>query len=184
MTVGKWRKRYRDLGLEDLHDEIRPGRPRTDEDDKVAEVINRALQSNPADGRTQWTARSMAAATGISTSTSHRWLQTFSLQPHRHKSFNLSNAPFFVKKGRDVVRLYRSSALTRNADPGLRLHPAAVADGSGLRRGCHPPHDPPRHGHTVCRLGHGHRLVIAECKPRNRRQEFLSSYGTVKVNRK
>ena len=36
LTVGKWRKRYRDLGLEGLHDELRPGRPRTDEDDKLA----------------------------------------------------------------------------------------------------------------------------------------------------
>ena len=45
MTVGKWRKRYRDLGLEGLHDELRPGRPRTYEDHKVAEVINRALQT-------------------------------------------------------------------------------------------------------------------------------------------
>jgi putative transposase len=42
MTVGKWRKRYLDLGLEGLHDELRPGRPRTDEDDRVAEVISRA----------------------------------------------------------------------------------------------------------------------------------------------
>jgi transposase-like protein len=45
MTVGKWRKRYRELGLEGLHDELRPGRPRTYEDDQVAEVINRALQT-------------------------------------------------------------------------------------------------------------------------------------------
>lgn len=29
MTVGKWRQRYRELGLEGLHDELRPGRPRT-----------------------------------------------------------------------------------------------------------------------------------------------------------
>ena len=28
MTVGKWRKRYRELGLAGLHDELRPGRPR------------------------------------------------------------------------------------------------------------------------------------------------------------
>ena len=77
MTVGKWRKRYRDLGLEGLHDELRPGRPRTYEDDKVAEVINRALQTKPADGSTQWSARSLAAATGISKTTVHRWLQTF-----------------------------------------------------------------------------------------------------------
>jgi transposase-like protein len=48
MTVGKWRKRYRELGLEGLHDELRPGRPCTYEDDTVAEVINRALQTKPA----------------------------------------------------------------------------------------------------------------------------------------
>jgi putative transposase len=72
----------------------------------VAEVINRALQSKPADGSTQWTARSLAAATGISKSTVHRWLQTFSLQPHRQKSFKLSNDPFFVEKVRDIVGLY------------------------------------------------------------------------------
>jgi len=41
MTVGKWRMRYREFGIAGLHDELRPGRPRTYEDDKVAEVINR-----------------------------------------------------------------------------------------------------------------------------------------------
>ncbi|MFM7753313.1 MAG: helix-turn-helix domain-containing protein [Cyanobium sp.] len=76
MTVGKWRKRYWELGLEGLHDELRPGRPRTYEDDTVAEVINRALQTSPTDGSTQWSARSLAAATGISKTTVHRWLQT------------------------------------------------------------------------------------------------------------
>ena len=35
MTVGKWRRRYRDLVLEGLHDELRPGRPRTYEDDSI-----------------------------------------------------------------------------------------------------------------------------------------------------
>jgi len=29
MTVDKWRKCYRELGLEGLHDELRLGRPRT-----------------------------------------------------------------------------------------------------------------------------------------------------------
>jgi len=45
MTVGKWRKRYREFGIESLHDELRPGRPRTYGDDKLAEGINRALQT-------------------------------------------------------------------------------------------------------------------------------------------
>ena len=48
MTVGKWRKPYREFGIEALHDELRPGRPRTYEDEKVAEAINRALQRSPA----------------------------------------------------------------------------------------------------------------------------------------
>ncbi|MEB3353624.1 MAG: helix-turn-helix domain-containing protein [Cyanobacteriota bacterium] len=85
MTVGKWRKRYLEQGLEGLHDELRPGRPRTYEDEDVAEMINRALQTKPTDGSTHWSARSLAGATGISKSTVHRWLQTFSVQPHRQK---------------------------------------------------------------------------------------------------
>ena len=92
MTVGKLRKRYRELGLEGLHDELRPGRPRTYEDDKLAEVINRALQTMPTDGSTQWSARSLASATGISKTTVHRWLQTFSVQPHRQKHHRCAEA--------------------------------------------------------------------------------------------
>ena len=46
ITVGKWRKRYRELGLEGLHDELRPGRPRTYEDGKMAEVSNRYRDTN------------------------------------------------------------------------------------------------------------------------------------------
>ena len=106
LTVGKWRKRYRELGLEGLHDELRPSRPRTYEDDTVAEVINRALQARPPDGRTQWSARCLAAATGISKTTVHRWLQTFSVQRHRQKTFKPSTDPFFVEKVRDIVALY------------------------------------------------------------------------------
>lgn len=41
-------------------------RPRTYEGDKLAEVINRALQTKPEDCSTQWRARTLAAATGIS----------------------------------------------------------------------------------------------------------------------
>ena len=105
-TVGKWRQRYINLGIEGLHDELRSGRPRTYEDEKVAEVINRALQTKPTDGSTHWSARSLAAATGISKSTAHRWLKTFSLQPHRQKTFKISTDPFFVEKVCDIFGLY------------------------------------------------------------------------------
>jgi len=125
MTVGKWRKRYRELGLEGLHDELRPGRPRTYEDDTVAEVINRALQTKPADGSTQWSARTLAAATGISKTTVHRWLQAFSVQPHRQKSFKLSTDPFFVEKVRDIVGLYLNppdKAMVLCVDEKTQIH--------------------------------------------------------------
>lgn len=106
MTVGKWRKRYLELGLEGLYYELRPCRPRTYEDHKVAEVINRALQTEPTDGGTHWSARTLAAATGISITTVHRWLQTFSVQPHRQKTSKLFTDLFFVEKVRDIVGLY------------------------------------------------------------------------------
>ena len=38
-AVGTWRQRYIDYGLEGLHDELRPGRPRTISDERVANVI-------------------------------------------------------------------------------------------------------------------------------------------------
>jgi Helix-turn-helix domain len=44
-TVGKWRQRYLENGIEGLHDELRAGRPRSFEDERVADVINRTLQT-------------------------------------------------------------------------------------------------------------------------------------------
>jgi putative transposase len=105
-TVGKWRKRYREFGIEGLHDDLHPGCPRTYEDDKVAGVINRVLQTKPSDGSTQWNIRSLAAETGISKSTVHRWLKIVCLQPHRQKTFKISTDPLLVENVRDIVGLY------------------------------------------------------------------------------
>ena len=74
MTVGKWRKRYLELSLENLYDELRPGRPSIYEDDKAAEDIIRALQTKPTDGGTHWSARALAAVTGIPKTTVNRCL--------------------------------------------------------------------------------------------------------------
>ena len=105
VTVGKWRRRYREHGIEGLHDELRPGRPRTHEDERVAEVINTALRIEPPNA-TQWSVRFMAEHTGISKSTVQRWFDLFGVQPHRQRHFKLSNDPFFVEKVRDIVGLY------------------------------------------------------------------------------
>ena len=97
VTVGKWRRRHREQGLEGLRDELRPGRPRTHEDERVAEVINTALKVKPSDA-TQWSARSMAGYAGISKSTVQRWFDLFGVQPHRQCHFKLSNDPSSSKR--------------------------------------------------------------------------------------
>ena len=67
-TVGKWRRRFVQDGIEGLTDEYRAGRPRSVSDAQVAEVIERTLNTTPKDA-THWSIRSMAADTGLSHTT-------------------------------------------------------------------------------------------------------------------
>ncbi len=105
VTVGKWRQRFLDRGLNGLHDEPRPGAPRSITDEQVAEVVYKTLKTKPKD-QTQWSLRSMGAETGLTKDAVHRIWRTYGLQPHRHKHFKLSTDPFFVDKVRDIVGLY------------------------------------------------------------------------------
>lgn len=70
-TVGKWRGRFVSHGIEGLYDEYRPGRPRSIEDERIAELVAKTLRSKP-EGATQWSCRGMAEQTGISKSTVRR----------------------------------------------------------------------------------------------------------------
>ena len=74
-TVTKWRDRYAQHRLPGLCDELRPGRPRTVGDERVAELITTTLHTKPADGDTHWSTRGLASATGISKSSVQRYLQ-------------------------------------------------------------------------------------------------------------
>ena len=58
-TVGKWRQRFVEHGLDGLLDEPRPGVPRKIDDSKVESVIVQTLESQPPDA-THWSTRSMA----------------------------------------------------------------------------------------------------------------------------
>jgi putative transposase len=104
-TVGKWRNRFITHRLKGLYDELRSGRPRTIEDEAIAELLTKTLASKPKTGK-HWRVRTMASETGLSKSTVHRFFQLFGLQPHRTRSFKLSTDPFFIEKLRDVVGLY------------------------------------------------------------------------------
>ena len=107
-TVGKWRQRYLKYRLNGLYDELRPGKPRSIDDERVAELINKTLHTKPAGGATHWSVRTIAAETAISPTSVHRYFKLLGLKPHRTEHFKLSTDPFFIEKLRDVVGLYLS----------------------------------------------------------------------------
>jgi transposase len=63
-TVARWRARFLQERLDGLHDEPRPGVPRTITDARVEEVIVRTLEEVP-EGSTHWSKRDLARRTGI-----------------------------------------------------------------------------------------------------------------------
>jgi transposase len=179
LTVGRWRSRFTERRLDGLHDEPRPGKPRSITDDDVERVIVKTLEEQPV-GATHWSTRSMAAATGMSQSAVSRIWRAFALKPHQSESFKLSPDPQFIEKVRDIVGLYLNppeaavvlcvdekaqiQALDRSA-PVLPLMP-----GVPERR----THDYLRNGTTnlYAALDVASGQVINEMTPRHRAEEF------------
>jgi putative transposase len=180
-TVGKWRRRFTKRRLAGLYDELRPGRPRSLEDEKIASLLRRITGTKPKAG-THWTVRTAAQANGISKSTVHRLFQAFAIQPHRTRTFKLSNDPFFVEKVRDIVGLYLNPpdhALVLCVDEksqiqALNRTQPVLPMGLGYVEGV--THDYVRNGTTTlfAALDIATGTVFTECKPRHRHQEFLS----------
>jgi putative transposase len=180
-TVGKWRRRFLERRVAGLYDELRPGRPRSIEDEKIATLLTRTLSSKPK-GSTHWTVRDAARASGISKSTVHRVFQAFAVQPHRTRTFKLSNDPFFVEKVRDIAGLYLNPpdhALVLCVDEksqiqALNRTQPVLPMGLGYAEGV--THDYVRNGTTTlfAALDVATGTVFTECKPRHRHQEFLA----------
>jgi transposase len=178
-TVGRWRGRFARRGLDGLHDEPRPGKPRQIGDEDVERVIVKTLEESPPNA-THWSTRSMAAATGMSQSAVSRIWRAFGLKPHRSEHFKLSPDPQFVDKVRDIVGLYLNppeaavvlcvdeksqiQALERSA-PILPLMPGVPERQT---------HDYVRNGTTnlYAALDVASGKVISEMTPRHRAEEF------------
>ena len=165
-TAGKWRRRFLQARISGLYDELRPGKPRTIDDERVAELINKTLHTKPTNGATHWSVRSIAAETGISSTSVHRYFKLFGLQPHRTETFKLSTDAFFIEKLLCVDEKSQCQALQRT-QPVLPM-------GLGYVEGV--THDYVRHGTTTlfAALNVLNGAVLAECKPRHRHQEFLA----------
>ena len=188
-TVGKWRRRYAEMGPDGLLDEPRPGAPRKLSDAAIEQVIVRTLESKP-EAATHWSTRSMAQATGLPQTAISRIWRAFALQPHRQESFKLSRDPLFIDKVRDIVGLYldpperalvlcvdeksQIQALERTA-PLLPMRP-----GQAERRA----HDYLRHGTTslFAALDTKTGKVISQLQRRHRSLEFRKFLDTIEAN--
>jgi transposase len=185
-TVGRWRGRFAERGLDGLHDEPRPGKPRQIGDEEIERVIVKTLEQQPRDA-THWSTRSMARATGLSQTAVSRIWRAFGLKPHQTEAFKLSPDPQFIDKVRDIVGLYLNppdaavvlcvdeksqiQALDRTA-PVLPLMPGVPERQT---------HDYVRHGTTnlYAALDVASGQVIADTSPRHRAEEFRRFLGLI-----
>jgi putative transposase len=187
--VSKWRQRYLKQGIMGLHDELRPGRPRSISDEEVASLVHKTLHTKPADG-THWTIRSVASETQLSRPTVHRIWQAFGLQPHRQRHFKLSTDPFFVEKVRDIVGLYlnppdKTMVLCvdeKSQIQALDRTQPMLPMGLGYVEGV--THDYIRHGTTTlfAALDIETGQILTSCKSRHRHQEYLQFLKQVDAN--
>ncbi len=180
-TVGKWRARFIRDRIEGLLDEPRVGAPRKFGDDKIERIIELTLRRKPKNA-THWSTRLMAEEVGVSPSRIGEIWRAFGLQPHRSRSFSLSNDPQFAEKVRDVVGLYMrppDSAIVLCVDEKSQIQalnrtqpllPMTV--GTAERKTCRYE----RHGTTslFAALDVATGRVIGKCFRRHRTKEFLA----------
>ena len=181
MTVLLWRGRFERERMAGLADAHRPGREPTYDRTVRDRVIALTLEP-PADGTTHWSARRMAARTGISITTIQRIWAEANLKPHRVETFKWSTDPDLVAKVRDVVGLYLNpperaivlsvdektqiQALDRTA-PMLPMRPGQVERHT---------HDYKRHGTTslFAALEVATGKVTAQARARHTAADFLA----------
>ena len=188
-SVTSWRARFADEGLKKFG-KVKPGRGRkpTIPDEKVASIVEATLHEKPP-GETHWSCRTMAKAQGVSPATVQRVWAARGLKPHLVKSFKLSNDKRFEEKLVDVVGLY--------LDPPERAVVLCMDEKSQIQaldrtqpslpmmkgRAGTMTHDYKRNGTTTlfAALNVLTGVVIGECLPRHRHEEFLKFLR--KVNR-
>ena len=105
-VVWRWQERCMYAGVAGLtRDKTRPSRIPPLPAETVDRVVALTNQAPPHEA-THWSAPAMAKTVGISPSSVRRIWAGQGLQPHRVRSFKISNDPRFADKLKDVVGLY------------------------------------------------------------------------------
>ena len=105
-TVSLWRTRFAEQRLTGVEkDAPRGGRPPQARTRIAHAIIEKTTQEKPVDA-THWSTRTLAKALGTSSAMVQRVWTANGLQPHRIKTFKVSNDPHFAEKLLDVVGLY------------------------------------------------------------------------------
>ena len=187
LTVRRWRRRYAAKGVDGLlKDATRPpGRePLTAR--KIQQVVELTLNEKPPDA-THWSERTMAARAGIAPSSVHKIWAAHGLKPHLTKTFKLSRDPNFVAKVEDIVGLYINppdKALVLAVDEKSQIQALdRTQPGLPMKKGrCGTMTlDYKRNGTTTlfAALNVLTGMVIGQCLPRHRHQEFLKFLRTI-----
>jgi transposase len=180
-TVCQWRSRFAKLGLAGIEkDAPRGARPASTTAALAAEILRKTTTEKPP-AATHWSTRTLAAELNTSPSMVQRVWTAHGLQPHRIKTFKLSNDPRFAEKLIDVVGLYLNppeqaivlcvdeksqiQALDRT-QKSLPIYPGRLGTMT---------HDYKRNGTTTlfAALNVAEGIVIEACMSRHRHQEWI-----------
>jgi transposase len=189
-TAYRWRARYIERGVRGLErDASRPGRKKPLSAALIERVVDMTLHERPP-AATQWSARVMAKAVGLSHTSVQRIWAAHGLKPHLVKRFKLSNDKHFVDKVVDVVGLYLTppdKAVVLSVDEKSQIQALdRTQPGLPMKKGRAGTmtHDYKRHGTTTlfAALDVATGQVIGQCMKRHRHQEWLRFLRTIDRN--
>jgi transposase len=186
-AVWRWQERFMHEGIAGLtRDRTRPSRIPPLPAETVDRVIALTNQPPPHEA-THWTAPAMAKMVAISPSSVRRIWKGHGLQPHRVRSFKLSNDPKFAEKLKDVVGLYvdpPAHAVVLSIDEKSQIQALdRTQPGLPMKKGrcATMTHDYKRNGTTTlfAALDVLQGKLIGRCMQRHRHQEFIRFLNTV-----
>ena len=106
MTIRKWRKRFKEEGLDGLKDKPRPGQPILIDQETRTRIIHLAC-TKPDDGRQRYSQAEIAEMTGVSQSRVCDILKSQDLKPHKTEYWcGKSPDPDFEAKMINIIGLY------------------------------------------------------------------------------